>query len=107
LDTAQKLYDIFYGSTRAHGSFTVNNSSYGQKTQGTAKTIKTVGATLKHWVDHISGKEGLGVVPIDEENYVRWGAIDIDVYSLDLKKLVLKIEEFKLPLVVCRRRHAG
>ena len=107
MDTAQKLYDIFYGSARAHGSFTVSNNSYGQKTQGTAKTIKTVGATLKHWVDHIGGKEGLGVVPIDEENHVKWGAIDIDVYSLDLKKLVLKIEEFKLPLVVCRSKSGG
>lgn len=107
MDIAQKLHEIFHGSSRAHGSFTVDNSSLGKKTQGTAKTIKTAGASLKHWQDHISGKEGLGVIPIDEENSVKWGAIDIDIYSLDLEKLVARIEEFKLPLVVCRSKSGG
>ena len=107
MDTAQKLHDIFYGSSRAHGSFIVNNTSVGQKKQGTAKTIKTMGSSVKHWKDHIDGVRGLGVVPIDEENHVKWGAIDIDTYSLDIKKLVLKIEEFKLPLVVCRSKSGG
>ena len=107
MDITEKLHEIFYGSSRAHGSFTVNNTSFGQKKQGTAKTIKTVGATVKHWKAHVEGTEGLGVVPIDEENLVKWGAIDIDTYSLDIKKLVLKIEEFKLPLVVCRSKSGG
>lgn len=107
LELAEKLHELFYGSSRAHGSFIVENSSLGQKTQGKAKTIKTIGASVKHWQDHIDGKEGLGVVPIDEENSVRWGAIDIDIYSLNLENLVAKIEEFKLPLVVCRSKSGG
>ena len=77
------------------------------KAQGKAKTIKTVGATVNHWKAHLEGKKGLGIIPIDEENSVRWGAIDIDIYSLDLEKLVQKIEEFKLPLVVCRSKSGG
>jgi len=107
LETAQKLYNIFHGSARAHGSFVVENGSLGQKTQGQAKTIKTVGASVNHWSDHLSGEKGLGIIPIDEENSVKWGAIDIDIYSLNLEKLVLKIEEFKLPLVVCRSKSGG
>ena len=107
MDTAQKLFDIFHGSARAHGSFVVENGSLGQKTQGTAKTIKTVGASLQHWKDHLDGKKGLGIIPIDEENSVKWGVIDIDIYSLNLEKLVLKIEEFKLPLIVCRSKSGG
>jgi hypothetical protein len=107
LEIAQKLHDIFHGSARAHGSFMVENTSLGQKAQGKAKTIKTVGASVKHWQEHINGKQGLGIIPIDEENDVKWGAIDIDVYSLNLEKLVLKIEEFKLPLVVCRSKSGG
>ena len=47
------------------------------------------------------------MIPIDEDNLVKWGAIDIDVYSLDLVKLVQKIEEFTLPLVVCRSKSGG
>jgi|TARA_E500000318_G_scaffold41611_3_gene39756 hypothetical protein len=107
LETAEKLYGIFHGSNRAHGSFTVGIASTGQKTQGTAKTIKTVGANLKHWQKHLEGQEGLGIIPIDEENCVKWGAIDIDLYSLNLEALVKKIEEFKLPLVVCRSKSGG
>lgn len=107
LEISEKLHEIFHGSSRAHGSFMVENSSLGQKTQGKAKTIKTIGASVKHWQQHLEGKEGLGIIPIDEENSVKWGAIDIDVYSLNLEKLVSKIEEFKLPLVVCRSKSGG
>ena len=107
LEISEKLHKIFHGSGRAHGSFMVENSSLGQKTQGRAKTIKTIGASTKHWQEHLTGKEGLGIIPIDEENSVKWGAIDIDVYSLNLEKLVSKIEEFKLPLVVCRSKSGG
>ena len=83
---SKKLNDIFKGSNRAHGTFTVDIASTGQKTSGRAKTIKTIGASTTHWEDHLNGKSGLGIIPIDEENMVRWGAIDVDLYSLDLKK---------------------
>ena len=40
MDQADKLNNIFYGSSRAHGSFLPDNITNGQKTQGKAKTIK-------------------------------------------------------------------
>ena len=92
MDQADKLNNIFYGSSRAHGSFLPDNITNGQKTQGKAKTIKTVGAETSHWQEHLEGKLGLGIIPIDEENEVKWGAIDVDQYSLDLNKLVKKIK---------------
>ena len=107
MEIAEKLNQIFHGSSRAHGTFTVENNIIGQKTQGKAKTIKTIGASVKHWQDHLEGTQGLGIIPIDEDNLVKWGAIDIDIYSLNLEKLVNKIEEFKLPLVVCRSKSGG
>ena len=107
LQIAEKLNQIFHGSGRAHGTFIVENSILGQKTNGKAKTVKTVGADSKHWQKHLDGEQGLGIIPIDEDNLVKWGAIDIDIYSLNLEKLVAKIEEFKLPLVVCRSKSGG
>ena len=107
MDQLEKLYKIFYGSSRAHGSFLPDNVKNGQKTQGKAKTIKTVGASITHWEQHITGKQGLGIIPIDEDNEVKWGAIDVDQYSLDLNKLVKKIEQYELPLVVCRSKSGG
>ena len=87
---SKKLNEIFRGSNRAHGTFTVDIANTGQKKSGRAKTIKTIGASDDHWEEHLSGKSGLGIIPIDEENMVRWGAIDVDQYSLDLKKLVFE-----------------
>ena len=107
MEISERLHKIFHGSGRAHGSFVVENNFLGQKKQGKAKTIKTIGAGIRHWQDHLNGVIGLGIIPIDEENCVKWGAIDIDIYSLNLEKLVLKIEEFKLPLVVCRSKSGG
>ncbi len=107
MELAQQFSQIFEGSKRAHGIFDINDYNNGQKQQGVARTIKTVGATLQNWTDHLEGKVGLGIIPINEDNLVKWGVIDIDTYSLDLPKLVQKIEDFKLPLIVCRSKSGG
>ena len=107
LELAQQFSQIFEGSKRAHGIFDINDYNNGQKQQGVARTIKTVGATLQNWTDHLEGKTGIGIIPINENNLVKWGVIDIDTYSLDLPKLVQKIENFKLPLIVCRSKSGG
>ena len=99
--------DLFKGSERAHGTFNIEENNNGQKKQGVAKTIKTIGASLKTWQNHIEGVCGLGIIPINENNQVKWGAIDIDTYSLDIPKLVQKIESFNLPLIVCRSKSGG
>jgi hypothetical protein len=107
LELAEQFSKIFEGSKRAHGIFNVNDQNNGLKQQGVARTIKTVGATTKNWDDHLKGQVGLGIIPINEDNLVKWGVIDIDTYSLDLPELVKKIESFKLPLVVCRSKSGG
>lgn len=107
LELHKALYDIFEGSRRAHGVFNVNLHTTGLKQQGVAKTIKTAGPTRENWREHLEGKSGLGIIPINEENQVRWGAIDIDTYSLDIPELVKKIDSYKLPLVVCRSKSGG
>mgnify|MGYP005991807661 FL=1 len=107
MELAEQFSKIFEGSKRAHGIFNVNDQNNGLKQQGVARTIKTVGATTKNWDDHLKGQVGLGIIPINEDNLVKWGVIDIDTYSLDLPELVKKIESFKLPLVVCRSKSGG
>jgi len=107
LELAKQFSEIFEGSRRAHGIFNIGENSNGQKQQGVARTIKTVGATLQNWQDHLEGTAGLGIIPINEDNLVRWGVIDIDTYSLDLPELVKLIENFKLPLIVSRSKSGG
>ena len=42
---------------------------------------------------HIDGKQGVGAIPINEENQCRFGAIDVDVYDLNQKELQDKIQK--------------
>ena len=107
MELAKTFDDLFKGSERAHGTFNVDETNNGQKKSGVAKTIKTVGASLKNWQNHLEGVIGLGIIPINENNQVKWGVIDIDTYSLDIPNLVKKIENFNLPLVVCRSKSGG
>ena len=107
MELPKAFNELFVGSQRAHGTFSVEEGTSGQKKQGVARTIKTVGASLKNWQNHLEGVIGLGIIPINEENKVKWGVIDIDTYSLDIPKLVKKIEDFKLPLIVCRSKSGG
>ena len=72
MELAQQFSQIFEGSKRAHGIFDINDYNNGQKQQGVARTIKTVGATLQNWTDHLEGKVGLGIIPINEDNLVKF-----------------------------------
>ena len=60
MELAEQLSILFEGSKRAHGTFNINSENNGQKQQGVAKTIKTVGANLDNWKSHLEGKIGLG-----------------------------------------------
>ena len=57
----------------------------------------------------LDGKEpSLGIIPINDDNKCKWGAIDIDTYDgFDHKKLIKKIVGKKIPLVVCKSKSGG
>ena len=60
------------------------------------------------WQKHLDGKDSLGVIPINDDNKCKWGCIDIDSYAgFDHKKLINKIKQFNLPLIVCRSKSGG
>ena len=46
------------------------------------------------WEAHLSGTMGLGVIPVDMEGVVSFGAIDVDLYPLDFKGLAQKIKKW-------------
>ena len=102
----QKLYRLFKGSKKAHGTFSIEKTS-DIKQKGVGKTVRSGGAELKHWEAHVGGEYGLGVIPITENNKVSWGCIDVDVYPLDLAHIVTLVEHQNFPLVVCRSKSGG
>lgn len=124
-DLVERFSKRFAGLARAGGRYVVPDGAKPDahgKVLGRAWTAH-VPATVENWEAHLSGKKvtvrdeatnepvtgalGLGVVPIREDDTVVFGAIDIDVYSLDLKALVAKVLELALPVVVCRTKSGG
>ena len=111
MSLAEEFATRYAGLRQAYGTFTATNESREDGKEG-GKNI-TISKELSEkdvldlWVNHLSGKQSIGLVPIDENNACVWGAIDVDEYQLDLKELAKKLAKHKLPLVVCRSKSGG
>ena len=104
----KNFIDLFNGLQRAHGcTYVEKKNADGTKIKGKS-FVKREPVTTKLWEDHINGIEpSLGIIPIDENNQCRWGCIDVDKYNLDHKKLINLINNYQLPLTMCRSKSGG
>ena len=103
-----KFITIFKGLERAHGCTNIAPvTENGGKVKGQS-FVRRQPVTPQLWQDHLEGKQSLGIIPIRDDNKCIWGCVDIDSYAgFDHKKLIDKIKEAKLPLVVCRSKSGG
>lgn len=105
---SERLLRLFAGWNKAHGEF-----KPGKQTKVARGKIKggqstALGApTEELWEKHLSGEIGLGVYMLRADGTVRFAAIDVDVYPLDLEALAKKIATNMLPLIVCRSKSGG
>lgn len=98
---------LFSGLTTAHGTYKLTGDlSPNGKAKGVAVTHQAM-VTVELWNRHLRGEQGLGIIPINEHNCCRFGAIDVDIYPLNLKELNARIQFKKLPLVLCRTKSGG
>ena len=106
MSLANRLLAAFEGSKAAYGETTVGR--IGRKGKAEAKSFVRRGLMTEEMVQqHINGEQGVGAIPITQENTCRFGALDVDVYDLDHKALQDKIQKLKLPLVHCRTKSGG
>jgi hypothetical protein len=101
-----RFKERFRGLLRAHGIFVTGEKDSRGKVVGKARTIRSA-ATDENWKDHLGGKAGLGIVPINEESRCWFGAVDVDEYDLNVNTLEEKVRKLGLPLVVCRTKSGG
>ena len=103
---AERLLRVFEGSGHAHGKTTVGRIGRGGKAEAKSMMIRGP-MTVDMVQEHINGGQGYGAVPITAENMVKFGAMDIDTYNLDLAALNKKIRDAKLPMLLCRSKSGG
>lgn len=89
---------LFRGSALAHGT-------YDKHTENMATLLSP--ATEEDFRRHIIGDLGLGIVPVNEEGLCYFGAIDIDIDTIDHKELYGRVTAKNLPLNVCRSKSGG
>ena len=101
----RSLYD---GLDRVHGKYEIDKdlSSRQKKVTGKAITVKA-NVTEDLYQMHFEGTQGLGIVPIRDDQRCVFGALDIDEYPIDHAKLVEKIADAGMPLVVCTTKSGG
>tara|TARA_A100000172_G_scaffold81078_1_gene72833 strand:+ start:6820 stop:8328 length:1509 start_codon:yes stop_codon:yes gene_type:complete len=103
----ERFNRLFSGLSRAHGTYEIQDSRADGKLTGKAITVRE-DVTIEHWKKHLSGSKGLGIIPINDESSVMFGAIDVDEYKdLNLVDLSIRLKELKLPLVLCRSKSGG
>lgn len=106
MSLANEFMLTFSGNQRAHGIFSIAEQNANGKRVGAYKIIKTP-PTEELWFKHLKGEEGLGIIPIRDDNCCCWGAIDIDTYSVDHKSLVQKLKKENIPGFVARSKSGG
>jgi len=107
MSDVERFASIFDGLRAAFGTYEINNKQLNGKNTGRASVKKELRKTTD-WEGHLSGKgASIGIIPINEDNNVKWGCVDIDQYPLDHGALITKIRQLNLPLVVCRSKSGG
>lgn len=92
-----RLSALFDGLTRAYGQYTI---------KGRASTVRKACGPVQ-WEAHLTGKIGLGMIPIRDDSTCLFGAIDIDVDTIDHQHLAEQVKLMNLPLIVCRSKSGG
>jgi hypothetical protein len=110
-DVAERFSRLFAGLERSHGRYVVPPNARPQERgklhdKSWAATVHAP-ITLDLVKEHLGGVAGLGVVPIRDDDTCVFGAIDVDVYPLDLPDLNQRVIMLGLPLVICRTKSGG
>jgi hypothetical protein len=90
---------LFVGSDLSHGTWDARR-------QPAARTEHSP-ATETDYLAHLSGELGLGLVPVRPDGTCRFGAIDIDLDTIDHATLLQQVVALGLPLYVCRSKSGG
>ena len=99
---------LFAGLDRAYGTYRLTGQvTEGGKREGVATTERGP-VTQNLWEAHLSGTQGLGIIPIQDGDTCTFGAIDVDIYcTLDHGAVAATVAQRGWPLVTCCSKSGG
>jgi hypothetical protein len=107
-ELVEKMMTLFSGLERAYGTYDLSRGKVDETGKLVGKpTTKYQTVTRQLWEDHLAGRLGLGIVPIRDDSTCFFGAIDVDIYDLDLKPIFKSVQDNELPLIPCRTKSGG
>lgn len=112
-DTLRKVtasfMQLFAGYAKAHGRTALTGERDGRGKAKYKSWTERKGLTEQDWYNHLLGQgDGIGVIPLCEDNTVHWCVIDVDEYKdLDHGALALTINELGLRLIVAKSKSGG
>jgi hypothetical protein len=87
--------------------FTGSDQSHGHWSTETGASTDRGPVPESDYLDHLEGRCGLGLVPVRLDGTCIFGALDIDVDTIDHRALWVKVKHRQLPLTVCRSKSGG
>ncbi|QPB11421.1 hypothetical protein [Providencia phage Kokobel2] len=103
-----RFANLFRGNQRTHGVF-VPRDEVGRKDKKSFTSFEPI--RYEDFENHLTGKQGIGIVPIMDDGHCWFGAIDIDAHGdapdIDIVELERRVRADDLPLTVCRSKSGG
>ena len=105
---AKRFAQLFRGKTNTYvkNELPLEKPQAGQKTK--TKITNNEGKVDEHLlINHLNGKFGVGVCPVNAEGKCFFGVLDIDYYKPRIKRVLHFIREYQLPLLPFRSKSGG
>ncbi len=104
---AERFKALFDGFSKAHGRYKITDRVREKdgKRDGEARTVRGPVPPVA-WNQHLLGSaDGIGIIPLRDDNTVKFAVIDIDKYDADLLDWAKRLA--KNPAVLCRSKSGG
>ena len=106
MNRSERFMAAFTGFSAAHGQTQISDERRAGKQKAKSRIVRQP-LTLELINQHLEGKNGVGSIPINEDNQCKFGALDIDKYPLDLEALDRKLRKMEVPCITCRSKSGG
>lgn len=108
IQTISTFEKLFSGNKEAHGVHIPGGEKDSSgKIRGKSFTKNEIVAD-KLYKEHLEGKTGLGIIPVDHKSECAFSVIDVDYYGIEKnKEIVETIYKWEIPIVPFRSKSGG